>query len=153
MLIRKIHCLLAVCICYSSLEKLESKIQNPSWRKMGERNKRHQKSKKGGTGVNSSICICAWFVIFLKLSHSICLFAGYKLFPSQAFLQKSNIARSSPEIWQSLPRIRLSACSPGDQGGRNGMNWHLLGVALFMLCYPDVPFGVPVSFTAVTMWK
>lgn len=69
----------------------ESRIQNPSWRKMGQRDKRHEKSKKGRTGVNSSVYICAWFVIFLKLLRCICLFAGYKLFPSQASPCRSQI--------------------------------------------------------------
>lgn len=59
----------------------ESRIQNPSWRKMGQRDKRHEKSKKGRTGMNSSIYICAWFVMFLKLLHCMCLFVGYSFLP------------------------------------------------------------------------
>lgn len=127
----------------------ESRIQNPSWRKMGQRDKRHEKSKKGRTGVNSSVYICAWFVIFLKLLRCICLFAGYKLFPSQASPCRSQILPEA--LWRFGRGLDFLQVHLG--GKRNRRNWHLLRVALFMLSHPDVPFGVPVSSTAVTVWK
>lgn len=122
MLIRKIQCWLAVCTATAPWKSHWEQDPKSFLEKDGtEGQKTWGKQERWNWCEQLHLCLCM-ICHFLKLFPCICLFAGYKLFPSQASLCRSqilNIARSSLEISWSFPRLRFSACSPGGKKTRD----------------------------------